>query len=225
MIHRGKSKLIVGPSSAILPCTHPEAPFKMLNFLKISLLAIGLVCPMAFGQLVPADEMKFGRIQDRDIFSSIGVCSTTGSACSTSSTTFKSSSSTSSTISSTSTTSKKSTSSSTLTSTSSTKTGPVAYNMVITTTFTQPPECTADSMSQMVWDSQLWKNFIDPVPATTYTSCFPSQFYSSVIASAASTSLPAFSALICPYNWETYNLNATYIICCPKFVEPSSSLV
>ncbi|KAI9729525.1 MAG: hypothetical protein M1818_008498 [Claussenomyces sp. TS43310] len=32
----------------------------------------------------------------------------------------------------------------------------------------------------------------------------------------SSVALPAFSALVCPYNWGTINYNETYIVCCPN---------
>ncbi|RDW67019.1 hypothetical protein BP5796_09768 [Coleophoma crateriformis] len=88
--------------------------------------------------------------------------------------------------------------------------------MVITTVFTQPSDCTSsDLITQVAPDSELWQNIIHPVPTATFTSCYPSQFYSSLIASASGTLLPPFRALVCPNDWETYNLNTTYIICCP----------
>ncbi|RDW62006.1 hypothetical protein BP6252_11439 [Coleophoma cylindrospora] len=102
------------------------------------------------------------------------------------------------------------------TSTSSINSMPGSDSLVITTVFTQPSDCTAsDLITQIAPDSELWQNIIQPVPTATFTSCYPSQFYSSLIASASGTLLPPFRALVCPNDWETYNLNTTYIICCP----------
>lgn len=144
--------------------------------------------------------------------------------------TTKSSSQSSSTTSSSSTvgsTSKSSTSKSTtlslttsvshsVPSTSATHIGPITYDLEITSTFTAPPECTEKSFTQTIEYQDIWQNMINPVPSSTYMSCYPSQFYSSVLAVASGIPLPPFSALICPESWETYDFNATYIICCPK---------
>ena len=93
---------------------------------------------------------------------------------------------------------------------------PIANNLAVTTTFTPPAACTSGTLTEMALNpSEIWANYINPVPGSTFSSCYPSQFYSSVI---ATTSLPPFSALICPYNWGTYNINDTYIICCPEYV-------
>ncbi|UKZ91698.1 uncharacterized protein TrAFT101_006668 [Trichoderma asperellum] len=51
-----------------------------------------------------------------------------------------------------------------------------------------------------------------PVPTVTVTSCYPPQFYASAL---ATISLPPFQQLVCPYKWQTINVNSTYRICCP----------
>jgi hypothetical protein len=65
------------------------------------------------------------------------------------------------------------------------------------------------------WTGELWQNIVNPVPTLTLTSCYPSQFYYSAV---ATVSLPPFTQLVCPQNWETYNVTESYIICCPKYV-------
>ncbi|RDW56892.1 CFEM protein [Coleophoma crateriformis] len=140
----------------------------------------------------------------------IGV-STSGKSSTTSAK--SSSSSTSSSATSTSTSSSKSSSQITTTSKSTSTPTSTGYDMVITTIFTQPTDCVGGLTEVALATDQVWLNIINPVPTETLTSCYPSQFYSSAIATA---SLPAFSQLVCPYNWETYNINATYIICCPN---------
>ncbi|RDW56741.1 CFEM protein [Coleophoma cylindrospora] len=137
----------------------------------------------------------------------IGV--STSGATSTSSTTTSTSSSTASTSSSSSSSQITPTSNPTLTSTP-TLTG---YDMVITTIFTQSTQCSYGLTEGPLATDQVWQNLINPVPTETLTSCYPSQFYSSAL---ATVSLPAFSQLVCPYDWETYNINTTYIICCPN---------
>ncbi|KAH8125167.1 hypothetical protein FP744_10009567 [Trichoderma asperellum] len=86
-----------------------------------------------------------------------------------------------------------------------------SYDLAVTTVFTQPPECTG-GLTQVATDTIIWQNIINPAPDLTLTSCYPSQFYQSAMATA---SLPPFSQLVCPNKWEVINLNATYAICCP----------
>ncbi|OBT60866.1 hypothetical protein VE03_09694 [Pseudogymnoascus sp. 23342-1-I1] len=92
-----------------------------------------------------------------------------------------------------------------------------SYNMALTTTFTPPAKCTQETLTQMAYSSNgIWDNAIIPVPTSTVTSCYPTQFADSVIASAVySTILPPFAELVCPYNWEASYFNSTYLICCP----------
>lgn len=94
-----------------------------------------------------------------------------------------------------------------------TSVGPL--NFAITTTFTQPPECTGGITQRGFPESLLWENAINPAPHVTLTSCFPSQFYLSIMATASS--LPPFNPLICPDKWENYNINDTYVVCCPRY--------
>ena len=70
------------------------------------------------------------------------------------------------------------------------------------------------------WSTELWQNIVNPVPTLTLTSCYPSQFYYSAVATAM---LPPYKQLVCPENWETYNATETDIICCPAYVFPRIS--
>ncbi|KAF3003245.1 hypothetical protein E8E14_000478 [Neopestalotiopsis sp. 37M] len=90
------------------------------------------------------------------------------------------------------------------------------YSMALTTTYTQSPQCTG-SITQMAYHgTNLWENAINPVPTSTITTCYPSQFYSSVMAELNSISLPAFSTLVCPTGWKANLWNETYGACCPS---------
>lgn len=93
-------------------------------------------------------------------------------------------------------------------------------SMAVTTTFTPPAQCTQGHLTQLAYSGDgIWVNAIIPVPTSTITSCYPSQFANSVIAEAvSSTVLPPFRQLVCPYNWETFYYNSTYIVCCPTYV-------
>lgn len=62
------------------------------------------------------------------------------------------------------------------------ETDPAKYDMAITTAFTQASECTGNHVTQMEYHgTNLWVNAINPVPTSTITNCYPSQFYSSVM--------------------------------------------
>ncbi|KAK6223390.1 hypothetical protein LQW54_000508 [Pestalotiopsis sp. IQ-011] len=137
-----------------------------------------------------------------------------------------SSTATSSTSTSTSTSTVKTTTSTSVATTTSTQatgtpwtsveTDVAKYNMALTTTYTQSPQCTG-SITQMAYHgTNLWENAINPVPTSTITTCYPSQFYSSVIAELNSVTLPAFSTLVCPTGWTANMWNETYGACCPS---------
>lgn len=200
-------------------------------------------------------------VAERDIFSSIGLCK--GSTCPTtaasveytSSSKYMSSSTSKTTLRSSTSSHSLPTSSAFSSTTASVFTGPYDPYMV-TTTFTQPPECsggiryvlatsflailplvlvlqdhleTCTPINQMVgrfftdtgysalaqWGTSIYNNIIWSGVNSAYTNCFPPQFYSSVL---AKTSMGPFKALICPSKWESYKLNATYVVCCPKYV-------
>ncbi|KAE9377717.1 hypothetical protein N431DRAFT_554065 [Stipitochalara longipes BDJ] len=79
------------------------------------------------------------------------------------------------------------------------------------------PQCTAGAITQMDYvGPYLWDNSVNPLPTSTVTTCYPPQFYSSVIGMLNNVNLPAFSALVCPYDWNTIPYNASYIACCPN---------
>jgi hypothetical protein len=99
-------------------------------------------------------------------------------------------------------------------STSPSESEQTGYVLALTTVFTQPAACTAGFTEIASWESEIWENAIATEVDPMYKSCFPSQFYSSIL---ATTSLSYFSALVCPHTWETYALNDTYIICCPRY--------
>ena len=93
------------------------------------------------------------------------------------------------------------------------QTDPKSYTMALTTTFTPPPECTG-SFTQI--GTEYWQNAILPAPHTTLTSCYPSEFFSSVVGAANSVSLPPFDPLVCPVGWSSIPWNSTYFACCPE---------
>jgi hypothetical protein len=93
------------------------------------------------------------------------------------------------------------------------QTDPKLYDTALTTVFTPPPECTG-SLTQI--GTLYWQNAIIPAPYTTLTSCYPSQFYSSIVGAANGVSLPPLSPLVCPAGWGSIDYNSTYFACCPE---------
>ncbi|WPH00145.1 Hypothetical protein R9X50_00296800 [Acrodontium crateriforme] len=85
--------------------------------------------------------------------------------------------------------------------------------LLLTTVFTQPTDCATGVTEIAAWSTELWQNIVNPLPSLTLTSCYPSQFYHSAV---ATTVLPPFKELVCPLNWESYHVNSTYLICCPN---------
>ena len=84
---------------------------------------------------------------------------------------------------------------------SSTKTG---YDMEIATILTQPVDCATGGLTEIALPvSELWQDAINPVPKSTGTSCYPSQFHSGVLVTASGISLALPSELGCPYDRET----------------------
>lgn len=95
----------------------------------------------------------------------------------------------------------------------------------ISTTFTPPATCTQDQLTLMeYYQYQIWLNYPVPVPGTTSTGCYPSQFISSYFsAQYITTPLPAPTPLVCPVGYGTI-LSTTvsssdYIACCPSYVD------
>ncbi|KAI7974199.1 hypothetical protein EIK77_000145 [Talaromyces pinophilus] len=166
---------------------------------RLALLALGF-CPLASGQL-----------------SSIGVLASSETAPSSSLSTLSTASVSTVTSTSTASSSTSAASSSTPPTTaaptpSTTGTGD---ELALTTVFTQPAGCDTGITAVPSWTSELWQNIVNPVPTLTLTSCYPSQFYYSAVATAL---LPPYSQLVCPKNWESYNVTETYLICCPRYV-------
>ena len=96
----------------------------------------------------------------------------------------------------------------------------------ITTTFTPPPSCTNGSLTMLERQSDyMWQNEPLPVPGSTFSDCFPSQFIDSYLNSASNVIYPPFSPLVCPQNYATVSSELMpglplYIVCCPRCVAP-----
>lgn len=94
--------------------------------------------------------------------------------------------------------------------------------LVLTTVFTQATDCITGITEIAAWSTELWQNVVNPAPNLTTSSCYPIQFSYSAVATSV---LPPFKQLVCPLNWENYEVNSTYGICCPRFVFGHTVLV
>ena len=91
-----------------------------------------------------------------------------------------------------------------------------AVQLSLTTQFAVPTQCTRDSLSEVPGTpGVLINNVVASDVAGSWSTCLPSAFYSSILAVESGAALPAFSALVCPDTWESWELNATYVVCCP----------
>lgn len=92
----------------------------------------------------------------------------------------------------------------------------------LTTTFTPPPSCTSHHLTMLENQAfRVWMNEPIPVPDTTFSDCYPSQFMTSYQQQMSNTIVPAFSPLVCPDSYATvFNQpikdRPLYIACCPR---------
>lgn len=110
----------------------------------------------------------------------------------------------------------------------------------LSTTFTAPVSC-SDSLTMLQGRScEIWNNEPVPAPAAaaaggnlTFSACYADVFMTSYVQSIHGNTLPPFSPLVCPRDWETayyeaaewtgcawapnaYATPCWYIACCPK---------
>jgi hypothetical protein len=92
----------------------------------------------------------------------------------------------------------------------------------LTTTFTAPTQCAqANGGLTMLQDDgfRIWLNAPLPVPGTTFSSCYPSQFMSSFLLQKGGISQAPFSGLVCPDGYTTQGpFTSNYIACCPRYI-------
>lgn len=95
----------------------------------------------------------------------------------------------------------------------SSTTQPASSQPALSTTFTPPKQCQT-SLAMLKTDSdQIWYNPLVPVPNKTVSECYPSEFATVVLQLFDSTTLPAFSPLVCPEGWSTAWSSDTQTLC------------
>jgi len=107
-----------------------------------------------------------------------------------------------------------------------------AGQFALSTTFTPPATCTQDHLTELPTPYYyVYLNYPDPIPATTFTDCYPSQFISSYFSQqSVTTPLAAFEPFICPVGYVEVSVHpsaAGYLACCPSgfALAPPSSVI
>lgn len=94
----------------------------------------------------------------------------------------------------------------------------------LTTTFKpEATTCTENRLTMLANRAyEIWMNEPIPVPGSTLSDCYPSQFMQSYTLLGAKVTQPAFNPLVCPENYETMGpFTSNYIACCPRYVVDS----
>ncbi|TVY69039.1 putative GPI-anchored cupredoxin [Lachnellula suecica] len=89
----------------------------------------------------------------------------------------------------------------------------------LTTTFIPTATtCTENRLTMLANRAfEIWMNVPVPVPGTTFTDCYPSQFVTSYLQEAGGITQAAFNPLVCPVNYSAVGpYTSNYIACCPS---------
>ncbi|KAF2087595.1 hypothetical protein K490DRAFT_65426 [Saccharata proteae CBS 121410] len=91
----------------------------------------------------------------------------------------------------------------------------------LTTTFSPPATCTQNHLTILSSPGyMIWVNEPVPVPSTTVSACYPSQFLDGYTSTSSSSIAPFISPLVCPDGWVTAMTGpSSYIACCPTGYE------
>jgi hypothetical protein len=106
---------------------------------------------------------------------------------------------------------------------STTTTGLTMAIPSLTTTFTPTATtCTQHLLTMLAnMEYEIWVNMPVPVPGTTFSDCYPSQYITSFLQLARGVTQAAFNPLICPVDYSTVaTYTSNYIACCPRYVLP-----
>ncbi|KAH8595961.1 hypothetical protein B0O99DRAFT_594253 [Bisporella sp. PMI_857] len=90
--------------------------------------------------------------------------------------------------------------------------------IALTTTFS--PEATSCTENRLTMlknrEYEIWLNHPLPVPGTTMSDCYPTEFMSSFLLAESGITQSAFSNIVCPKNYYTAGrYTSNYIACCP----------
>lgn len=97
--------------------------------------------------------------------------------------------------------------------------------VALTTTFAPPADCAENHLTMLVGAlEKIWINEPVPLPNSTISSCYPTEWidgYSSVVSKTSSVA-PFMSPLVCPSGWnsESSTWANGYVVCCASYVVP-----
>ncbi|KAI0424296.1 hypothetical protein F5Y09DRAFT_324785 [Xylaria sp. FL1042] len=95
------------------------------------------------------------------------------------------------------------------------------YAVPLTTTFVPPESCNQEQLTMLSSPGYfIWLNEPVPVPGTTVSDCYPSEFleyYTTyhVNPTIVGSLVPLMSPLICPFGWQVVSKKGDYQACCP----------
>ncbi|KAI1818560.1 hypothetical protein GGS20DRAFT_527618 [Poronia punctata] len=114
---------------------------------------------------------------------------------------------------------------STRTSNSRKTTATTPYAVPLTTTFVPPDSCNGGHLTMVAPPAYfIWLNEPVPVPGTTVSDCYPSEFleyYTTYHSNPTTTGsrVPMMSPLVCPLGWQVVTKTGDYQACCPSGYE------
>ncbi|KAF2142841.1 uncharacterized protein K452DRAFT_286465 [Aplosporella prunicola CBS 121167] len=99
----------------------------------------------------------------------------------------------------------------------------------LTTTFTPAANCSSGFLTQLAaQEYRIWGVEPVPVPNSTFSECFPSEFLRGYTSTASSSVAPFLSPLVCPLGWHTAGTwEGGYVACCESgylLAYPSSTV-
>ncbi|KAI1277236.1 hypothetical protein F5Y07DRAFT_107026 [Xylaria sp. FL0933] len=95
------------------------------------------------------------------------------------------------------------------------------YAVPLTTTFIPPDSCNQAQLTMLSPPGYfIWLNEPVPVPGTTVSDCYPSEFleyYTTyhVNPTTVGSLVPLMSPLVCPFGWQVVSKKDDYQACCP----------
>ncbi|KAI1291283.1 hypothetical protein F5Y03DRAFT_377115 [Xylaria venustula] len=107
------------------------------------------------------------------------------------------------------------------------------YAVPLTTTFIPPESCNQEQLTMLSPPGYfIWFNEPVPVPGTTVSGCYPSEFleyYTTyhVNPTTVGSLVPLMSPLVCPFGWQVVSKKDDYQACCPvgyEFTPPQTLL-
>ncbi|CAJ2503863.1 Uu.00g112570.m01.CDS01 [Anthostomella pinea] len=91
----------------------------------------------------------------------------------------------------------------------------------LTTTFIPPDSCNGGQLTMLPSPGyEIWLNEPVPVPSSTFSGCYPSEFLQDyetyrVNTKEVGSRVPMMKPLVCPFGWHVVSATGSYQACCP----------